>query len=80
MSVRSSVNFSNAEMVLAREAAGRAGLKLNAWIRRAVRETAAMEAAVAKTEERQPEVRPAASWVSPAPKTFQPDFGKRLKP
>ena len=45
---RASVNWSDADMALARAAAGAAGLTFNKWLARAARETAAMEAALVK--------------------------------
>ena len=77
------VRFTNAEDALILASATAAGLKPNAWVRRAVRETAAMEAAVAKTEAARPDPVTSGRMVpatTPSYDDFRPDFGKRLKP
>jgi hypothetical protein len=77
------IRFPDAELEVAARAAGAAGLKFNAWVRRACREQADLERAIAaqEAEGRNGIERP--GWdppAAPAAKEFRPDFGKRLKP
>jgi hypothetical protein len=82
------IRFPDAELEVAARAAGAAGLKFNAWVRRACREQADLERAIAaqEAEGRNGIERP--GWDPPAAvnvttsrtTTFRPDFGKRLKP
>lgn len=73
------VRFNDVEDALVVEAAGRAGLRVNAWVRRACREAAALEAAVDR-EDSAPRVAVVPGPLLPPVRSFNPDFGKRLKP
>jgi hypothetical protein len=79
---RRSVNFGS-ELEMVQRAASAAGLKFNAWVRRACRDQADLERAIAaqEAEGRNGIERP--GWdppAAPAAQEFRPDFGKRLKP
>jgi hypothetical protein len=63
---RRSVNFGS-ELEALQRAASAAGLKFNAWVRRACREQADLERAIAAQEAE-----------AAGGKPFRPDFGKRL--
>jgi hypothetical protein len=79
---RVSVNFGEAEIVVARGAAAAAGLKFNAWVRRACREQAALEAALARQEAESRVGIERPGWDAPSlpsfaaaeKRSFQPDF------
>jgi hypothetical protein len=76
-----SVRWAEGELEQFRGAAAKAGLKFNAWVRRACRDQADLERAIAaqEAEGRNGIERP--GWDPPAAgaaKEFRPDFGKRL--
>jgi hypothetical protein len=82
-----SVKFGAGELPAFKLAAEAAGLSFNAWVRRACRGAAELEAAVRLEGEAEADrvLRPFAELERPqktgfARREFTPDFGKRLKP
>jgi hypothetical protein len=80
------VRFPDAELEVALAAAAKAGLKFNAWVRRACREQADLERAIAAQDAESKvglERDGGVDWPlgsAAADRPFTPDFGKRLKP